>query len=177
MSAADSFRSKLKKELFFLSLSLSTAIVGVIGPVIVPSPPQIIATFPTTTVTDYTALVGYLVLTYGISSYFAVCLSECFGRRPASFISHLLLLWGIVWAASGEWVANRCSTPTLMAQLNLTASSWAPELFKDLAWESSGALDQASSRTFSSYTSKVFVWPCGRFRSMRPSASLRSSLA
>jgi hypothetical protein len=59
LSVADSVRPRLKKELFFLSLSLSTAIVGVIGPVIVPSPPQIIATFPTTTVTDYTALVGY----------------------------------------------------------------------------------------------------------------------
>jgi hypothetical protein len=165
LSVADSVRPRLKKELFFLSLSLSTAIVGVIGPVIVPSPPQIIATFPTTTVTDYTALVGYLVLTYG------------FGRRPASFISHLLLLWGIVWAASGEWVANHCSTSRLMAQLNLTASSWALESFKDLGWESSGASDQASSRTFSSYTNKVFAWPCGRFRSMRPSASLRSSLA
>jgi hypothetical protein len=95
-------RSRIRKELYFASLIAGAVVAGVIGPILVPALKPIIEEYPGTGVDQFVALTGYLVLTYGISSYLGVCLSDKFGRRPTSLVSHALMMWGIIWAARGR---------------------------------------------------------------------------
>lgn len=124
--------SRWRKEAFYFSVLFGTAVVGAIGPIIIPAPPQIIPEFKIG-VKEFVALIGDLVLTYGISSYLVVCLSDTLGRRGMTIVSHVLLIWGIVWAATartyGQLVAARVVQGFGMGVNGCLAASFINDVF------------------------------------------------
>jgi sugar phosphate permease len=50
-------------------------------------------------------LVGYLVLTYGISSFLVVLAADVTGRRPLFLVTSMILLGAMIWAARGESIS------------------------------------------------------------------------
>jgi MFS family permease len=91
----------LRKEAVYASLLLGAILVGVIGPLLVPDFSNIVGEYKIS-LTQVIALNGWLVLTYGISSFLCVSLSDAVGRRPMYLISNLVISAGILWGANGE---------------------------------------------------------------------------
>jgi MFS family permease len=95
-----SIRSRFRKEAAYASLILGAILVGVIGPLLIPDFGNILVEYDLS-LTQVIALNGYLVLTYGISSFVCVSLSDATGRRPIYLLSNLILGAGIIWGATG----------------------------------------------------------------------------
>jgi MFS family permease len=93
-------RSRFRKEAAYASLILGAVLVGVIGPLLIPDFGNILVEYDLS-LTQVIALNGYLVLTYGISSFVCVSLSDATGRRPMYLLSNLILGAGIIWGATG----------------------------------------------------------------------------
>jgi MFS family permease len=95
-------RSPFRKEAAYFSLLLGAILVGVIGPLLVPDFGNILAEYKIS-LTQVIALNGWLVLTYGISSFLCVSLSDAMGRRPMYLASNLVISAGIVWGVNGKY--------------------------------------------------------------------------
>ncbi|KAJ9116531.1 hypothetical protein QFC24_006698 [Naganishia onofrii] len=93
--------SPFRKEAAYLSLLLGAILVGVIGPLLVPDFGNILAEYKIS-LTQVIALNGWLVLTYGISSFLCVSLSDAMGRRPMYLASNLVISAGIVWGVNAK---------------------------------------------------------------------------
>lgn len=63
---------------------MGAALVGVVGPVLIPDFGNILVEY-NLTLTQVIALNGYLVLTYGISSFVCVSLSDAAGVDPSIY--------------------------------------------------------------------------------------------
>lgn len=124
--------SRWRKEAYYISILIGTAVVGAIGPIVIPAPPQIVPEFKIS-VKEFIALIGDLVLTYGISSYFVVCLSDTLGRRGICLLSHVLMLGGIIWAGLaqtyGQLVGARVLQGFSMGVYGCLASSFINDVF------------------------------------------------
>ncbi|KIW18725.1 hypothetical protein PV08_03014 [Exophiala spinifera] len=93
--------SRIRKELYFLTILFGACLTGVIGPVLVPGFTIIVATF-NVSLTQVTLLNGSLVMALGVSSYLCACLAEVTGKRPVFLATSVLLVASSCWGAAAK---------------------------------------------------------------------------
>lgn len=93
--------SRLRKELYFLTIIFGACVTGVLGPVIVPAFGIVAQTFHTS-LTHITLLNGSLVLALGVSCYVSSVISDLWGRRFIFLLTSVMLVITSIWAAVGQ---------------------------------------------------------------------------
>ncbi|RGP62952.1 hypothetical protein FSPOR_8936 [Fusarium sporotrichioides] len=93
--------SRLRKELYFLTLLFGACVTGVLGPVIVPAFGIVSQAFHTS-LTHITLLNGSLVLALGVSSFVSSVISDLWGRRLIFLLTSIMLVVSCIWAAVAQ---------------------------------------------------------------------------
>ncbi|PVI00759.1 MFS transporter [Periconia macrospinosa] len=90
--------SRIRKELYFLTLIYGACVTGAIGPVIVPAFSLVAAEFKVT-LQRVTMLNGSLIMALGLGSYVAAVLANVVGRRLLFLGTSVVLVVSCIWAA------------------------------------------------------------------------------
>ncbi|KAF4944712.1 hypothetical protein FGADI_12487 [Fusarium gaditjirri] len=93
--------SRVRKELYFLTLLFGACVTGALGPVLVPAFGIVSQTFQTP-LSKVALLNGSLVLGLGVSSYFSAIISDLWGRRIVFVLTSILLVVSSIWAAVSQ---------------------------------------------------------------------------
>jgi MFS family permease len=93
--------SRIRKELYFLTLLFGACVTGALGPVLVPAFGIISQTFQTP-LSNVALLNGSLILGLGVSSYFSAVISHLWGRRMIFIFTSILLVVSNIWAAVSQ---------------------------------------------------------------------------
>ncbi|KAH7243730.1 major facilitator superfamily domain-containing protein [Fusarium redolens] len=93
--------SRIRKELYFLTLLFGACVTGALGPVLVPAFGIISQTFQTP-LSNVALLNGSLILGLGVSSYFSSVISDLWGRRMIFILTSILLVVSNIWAAVSQ---------------------------------------------------------------------------
>ncbi|EWZ34260.1 hypothetical protein BFJ63_vAg11193 [Fusarium oxysporum f. sp. narcissi] len=93
--------SRIRKELYFLTLLFGACVTGALGPVLVPAFGIVSQTFQTP-LSNVALLNGSLILGLGVSSYFSAIISDLWGRRIIFVLTSILLVVSNIWAAVSQ---------------------------------------------------------------------------
>ncbi|KAG9498467.1 hypothetical protein J7337_009272 [Fusarium musae] len=93
--------SRIRKELYFLTLLFGACVTGALGPVLVPAFGIVSQTFQTP-LSKVALLNGSLILGLGVSSYFSAIISDLWGRRIIFVLTSILLVVSNIWAAVSQ---------------------------------------------------------------------------
>ncbi|KAI1051483.1 hypothetical protein LB506_002971 [Fusarium annulatum] len=93
--------SKIRKELYFLTLLFGACATGAVGPVLVPAFGIVSQTFQTP-LSKVALLNGSLVLGMGVSCFFLAVVSDLWGRRIIFVVTSILLVVTHIWAAVSQ---------------------------------------------------------------------------
>ncbi|QGI83916.1 hypothetical protein CEK25_010645 [Fusarium fujikuroi] len=93
--------SKIRKELYFLTLLFGACATGAVGPVLVPAFGIVSQTFQTP-LSKVALLNGSLVLGMGVSCFFLAVVSDLWGRRIIFVVTSILLVVTNIWAAVSQ---------------------------------------------------------------------------
>ncbi|KAI1019937.1 hypothetical protein LB503_006097 [Fusarium chuoi] len=93
--------SRIRKELYFLTLLFGACVTGALGPVLVPAFGIVSQTFQTP-LSNVALLNGSLILGLGVSSYLSAIISDLWGRRIIFVLTSVLLVVSNIWAAASQ---------------------------------------------------------------------------
>ncbi|RBQ80154.1 hypothetical protein FVER14953_06619 [Fusarium verticillioides] len=93
--------SRIRRELYFLTLLFGACVTGALGPVLVPAFGIVSQTFQTP-LSKVALLNGSLILGLGVSSYFSAIISDLWGRRIIFVLTSILLVVSNIWAAVSQ---------------------------------------------------------------------------
>ncbi|KAJ5113613.1 hypothetical protein N7456_002147 [Penicillium angulare] len=93
--------TRLRRELYFITLIYGACVTGVVGPLLVPGF-SIIATAFEIDLTQVTLLNGSLVMALGVSAYICSPLASAYGRRLVYLFTTLMMIFGCVWGSYAQ---------------------------------------------------------------------------